>query len=226
MKRSVLMLMVAVVCVPTLVEAVIWSDTPSADVFVLVDNPSNFNDDGRLYCTSWQGSYAFITLVQWDLPVDLPGKIVNSASVTFDINPHPDTIVNGDTVYLVPMVQSWTETGATWFTSDGSTPWTGGEPGDATDWTHAPGGGGSHGWDVVYDGDATTTYDVTPMVQDWADGSANYGLGWLMVSTDGQIVSYPREDANGGGVLTIDYVPEPATMMLLGLGGLLIRRRR
>jgi hypothetical protein len=63
--------------------------------------------------------------------------------------------------------------------------------------------------------------DVTAIVQSWASGATNYGVG----------ISTSTPEAISGVipylVLTIESVPEPMTLTLLGLGAMgLLRRRR
>ena len=71
-------------------------------------------------------------------------------------------------------------------------------------------------------------FDVAEAVQNWADGQDNYG--WLLVNLGGNMAQWDSDDHGIGmyrPLLVVEWVPEPASMLLLG-GGLLalLRRRR
>lgn len=71
------------------------------------------------------------------------------------------------------------------------------------------------------------TFDLTELVRHWADGSwANNGFAISMLNAVGS--SGSRLSLLGSNGLTIDYtpVPEPASLLLLALGGLALLRRR
>ncbi len=70
--------------------------------------------------------------------------------------------------------------------------------------------------------------DVQSFIQGLVNGGTPYG-GFTLRSSPGYFQRYrSSESIAGGSVLTIEYVPEPATMALLAIGGLvtLVRRRR
>lgn len=89
-------------------------------------------------------------------------------------------------------------------------------------------------WNNAYDNELTQeitelittrlTFDVTSIVQGWlADSSTNYGL-----RTNGPVNLYTTHESFPIPTLTIETVPEPTTIALLGIGGLtaVLRRRR
>jgi hypothetical protein len=79
-------------------------------------------------------------------------------------------------------------------------------------------------------------FDITSAVQDWVDTpSDNAGLLYRFAN-DAADSAYVRlfcglttpqsGEYNRRPTLVIDYVPEPMTMVLVGLGGLFLRRRK
>jgi len=78
-------------------------------------------------------------------------------------------------------------------------------------WTHAPGGSGNE-VDMVFHFDEALLADVRQYIAN--DGVLGFGL-------DPDCHYY-----NDGVTFAVETIPEPATLILLGLGGLLLRKRR
>ncbi len=80
--------------------------------------------------------------------------------------------------------------------------------------------------DILSFSDGVATVDISAIVQDWADGGANYGLVMDFVSmTSNNGIEYV--DGAKITVTTFDPIPEPSSAALLGLGGLaMVMRRR
>ena len=74
---------------------------------------------------------------------------------------------------------------------------------------------------------ASNDIDLTAAVQDWALGSVNYGVGLMFTSGDAADLSSSSDSVDYRPLLTVNYtVPEPATALLLCLGGSLVASRR
>lgn len=85
-------------------------------------------------------------------------------------------------------------------------------------------GGGVMDW--VADAGFVSTGEVIG-IDESADGVINqYGALYRLAGADGMITLYQQDDGGSRNMYGIAAVPEPATMMLLGLGGLALVRRR
>ncbi len=143
----------------------------------------------------------------------------------------------GRTCNVHRLTNSWTETGSTWQARDGydqPTPvyWDACNAGSPS---YQPGGGDfvptAAASAVVPAGTADwMTWDVTCLVKDWVDGTANHGL---IIKDSDEIES----DPGGGNIsyllmfhssefsntafrpyLEVNYVPEPSALLLFGTG--------
>lgn len=161
------------------------------------------------------------SLLQFDVSA-LAGKTITSATLTLT---HDSAIYHtgqplGTQADLYAAAQPW-NTGATWNTTDGSTPWT--TPGGTSTGTLF-----AFNNTVIPDnsGVVPVSFDVTSLVSDWTSGAlTNDGI--LLTGTEGDGLHFYIAGADAPS-LTITYTPEPASLALIGLGGLsiLARRRR
>lgn len=159
-----------------------------------------------------------------------------------------DTITETDgqlTAYRLTSTGDWREGTAGGNTEQTFCNWLGADGIDGSDGVTLPWGGGAS-FDIVPDGAdytsagaASATYpgtlrrewlyfDVTQIVQAWATGGANYGFVVRNTSAPGnQIYMYTSERTLADRpVLQVEYTPEPASLLLLAVGGLLGRRRK
>lgn len=72
------------------------------------------------------------------------------------------------------------------------------------------------------------SFDVTSILQNWSGGAANFGF--LLVPTrtnSGEMATHGDADLGLRPMLTVTFVPEPASVLLLGIGALaLVSARR
>lgn len=148
----------------------------------------------------------------------LAGLTVQSAELylrTGPANVNPGNLVM-DELKLVPLSAAWDETTVTWSNGNFDGPTMDTMTLEMTGW-------GDDRWCKM---------DVTAsLVQGWIDTPASsYGLGLIPTweSSNVEFYVYNRFDSDYHPVLVVNATPEPATLGLLSIGGLvaLFRRRR
>jgi len=85
-------------------------------------------------------------------------------------------------------------------------------------------GGGNNGYDTLYT--VTVDYDGTNAVLSY--GSSTYTLTKQATFGNNRVLFGAHTSGGQGSVVyhAVSFIPEPTTMVLLGLGGLLLRRRQ
>ena len=160
------------------------------------------------------------------------GTGINSATLTIHV-PTDIQYADGEANAIHKMLVDWVETDAY-----GATPWAGGATQQIDlDDVEAVSTAVDDLTEYAINGKipqgTTMTYDVTSIVQDWSNGDSNYGFVLQSLGLnagDGLFLASSEYAGSAGDVarptLDIDYVPEPITIALLGLGGLAVLRRK
>jgi hypothetical protein len=168
--------------------------------------------------------YYYRAVIRFDLSSLPAHSTIQSATLTF----HSGAGGAGTSIYR--LTNSFTQTGVTWESRNGTNDW--------SDWATSKDQdrittATSAGTGAI---NSLITYDVTTDVQLLANGTPNDG--WVILGPENgspskpptgsssQILYLSSSTANEP-VLKITYsVPEPASLSLLGMGGLLLLRRR
>lgn len=230
--------------------AAVLTLTPSTDNFIRSDNTgSNTNTNVLLVGELASGAGNLRSLLSFDLSSpELVGATINSVTLTLRLNDNSENDGTGNesagglfTINLNLLDSDFTETGATWNTSDGSTAWT------------TPGGdystllSSSSGDLTVATTGTTFNFASSGDFVNAVTASVSSTLNLIVklddeTTTDRNVFRFTSSEPTlTGGVtsafvptLTIDYtatvIPEPAGFALLGgvaiLGFAGFRRRR
>jgi len=252
MKTLVTMLVVMLMGSVTMGAVFVYDGEPSQDTGIYAGFGSDLNwglspsgDVGYWDEPLWR------TLFQWDLPNDLTrgGATVTAATLEVDVREavtddrDENNIQTDIKVFVAGIEHEWVEghgvgvqapslapDGATQATYDGTNSWEFLAPLTRDNGNH-----------VMYDTAAVPKLaynsnqvvgvivfdDIIALVQEWADGRPNYGLAVARdESQSGGSISVFTKESGHAARLHIEYVPEPATGVLLGIGCLLGLRRR
>jgi hypothetical protein len=188
-----------------------WQGTPEKDAMLRGTAHSGLNHGitSQSFVGRASGNEWVCGIQQWNLPLEINNGNIVSATVTYDVYDFATVVEDGE---VTALTQSWlegtgaghddeTSAGCSDLTYDGINEW-------ATPFGDTDG--------VVYDTQpvplfdansvASVTFDVTALVQKWADGSlANNGIKLAKVDGDGTFGVYNREHATGGARLAIVY---------------------
>lgn len=188
---------------------------------------SNVVHDINLQGVNWNGFndwFQRTAVIKYDQLPSVAAADVTSARLGLYLASLSDPGYGDKTVNVRPAQQSWDSATLTWanhpFGQDtfdwGPTPIADSQVINNTSGTPA-----TLGW---------YWFDVTDVVKDWLDGtSTNNGLLIVPSNEDSNWTNFffaTVGDTNNAPQLEITYVPEPATMGLLALGGLVFFSRR
>ena len=218
MKGKFLLMLLVIGVFAVSAQAVVIQIQPWWGNNITNDSPNQNYQGGNAMIYHNSGSRIDRQLQWYDLDA-YEGQTVISASYTFSAREIWD--FSNTNVELREITQSWHKNTVNW----NNQPTIGGVLGNLT----GMGGTGEGLNDII-----TRTIPVSS-IQPWLNNKNN-NLGWMMKLTDAQETDGIRNGMNMrsfaygthelGPYLTLEIVPEPATMILLGLGGLVIRRRR
>lgn len=226
----------------TLAAGAVIEIVPVADNSIYREAPGNSNGRGSLFAgnTANGVTHTRRALLRFDLSALPSGAIIESAELRMFLA-QENTGAGPLPVSLHRVTEAWGEAGS--LGSGGGAP---AQAGDAT-WTAAF--FGSTPWATPGGSFVAEDSAVTPVgaegqfyawsstalaadVQAWFDGAAG-NFGWIVrgdesaVRTAKRFESRESSNAARRPTLTVTYViPEPASLGLLGLGGLALRRRR
>lgn len=165
-----------------------------------------------------------------------PGGTINSAILRLTV-PSDITFSDGEANAVHQMLVDWIETD-----TYGATPWAGGATQqidldgiEAAAVATANSDSYADGVTFLIAQGTVIELDVTAIVQNWANGDANYGFmfqssgnaagnGLFMASSE--YVGADGEVARPTLIIDGDVVPEPGSIALLAFGGALLARRR
>ena len=134
-------------------------------------------------------------VIRFDVFDDEGGQIPRGSTITsatLEINcTNP-----GNVMKMYRLTEDWVESEVTWNNSRSGVPWTNGG---------ADGTGSNAGFAI--DGDCLVagvkTFDITQFVQEWSDGSANYGIVLTNSGSDG--VDFDSSESANPPVLAVTY---------------------
>lgn len=209
----------------------VFSGVSAADVVqVAVDDTGMVSNLAAHYANygttqTWSASSYVAVLTKFDLS-SLAGATIEKAQIRFYAG-------NGNTGQKLARVvtHDWTEALATRASPNGlASPNKNWGPAGDSIWSTAMDTGTASGFDSCPAGAAFAVEDVTADVQAFVNGTLpNYG--WAMFSSttsygNHNYISSENTDVGRGPALFISYTPEPATLTLLALSGLVLLRRR
>lgn len=171
---------------------------PVADTYIRESSSNNFGTTHlRIGRINGNGKN-FRSILNFDLSSVPEGALINSATLRLFA-----TGQSGSAAYSINahrITQDWTESGASWTETDGSTLWSGGPGGsyDSTVIDTVP--AGATGW---YE------WDLTPLVQEWVDGiSTNQGIELIHTAVaKGNYLDFDSKELTDKPELIIDYTP-------------------
>lgn len=209
----------------------------TSDAYVDTYHPTTNYNGGSYRLNNYSNVQTCWGLVKFDLPTLEAGQYISDATMTFDYFANGDSANGALTVGLNQILYSWDETEVTWQERFTGVAWQEGNIG----WADGSG-------PVNYSADSLgsvslpfgefglvtfQSMDLTSVLNQMAKGEIenngfilntgrNYGpydASWYFASSDRADQVKP--------LLTLTVVPEPATLILLSVGGLVgLRRRR